>query len=337
VVVVLWAVSEDIREQPGSFLRQYPPHPVKEEKQIKLPDDHFYFAGATGEKIYLANRLTPLYLLEIQNNMSDTSVVKLTIENIEKQRYFRITVTIDSPFFYFLDGAMPYIYRGNIGSWNGRPFMEDSVYFVDAIPISNQSFAVRGTSARTGEHVLGKMKINSTVKLNHELLEKQFDGIFCTDGVLRFNKELSKLIYMYHYRNQYIVTDTNLNLIFRGTTIDTFKTAHITSAKVASQSALKLSSPPLITNKIHGSYKNWLFINSLLPAKNEYLDQFDKASVIDVYDLKTQSYQFSFYAFGQNGEKLTDLLATRDKLYVLFRTSIKSYTLTEKYFPETPL
>lgn len=332
LVAGLVILAEDIRNEPGSFLRQYPPHPAVQLQSINLPNEYYYFAGAANGKIYLANTSTPLYLMEMNSDLYDTSVVHLRIDNIEKQKYFRITVTIDSPYYYLMDGAMPYIYRGNIMDWKGE-LMKASTYFVDAIPISSNTFAIRALSSSSHEHELGKMSMSSgNVRLNYDLLEKQFDGIFDVDGSFTRSRALNRLVYLYYYRNEFIVMDTNLNLVYRGNTIDTFKIAQVKTAKVSSEDVIKLSAPPLTTNQGHAIYRHYLFVHSLLPAKNEYMQYFRNASVIDVYDLNNGSYQFSFYLFEQNGEKVRSIKISDGVLYALFKKSITSYKLSETNF-----
>lgn len=337
LVAGLWALSKDIREQPGSFLRQYPPHPVIGSETIKLPDEHYYFAGATNDKIYLANTVKPFEVLTVNTDMSDTSFVRLDLGITERLKYFRITVKVDSPYYYFMDGAIPYIFRGNIVDWKGESFMKDGTYFIDALPISPESFAISALSTKTNEKALGKLVVNRDVKLNHDVLERQFDGLFDVDGSLSYDKERNKLIYVYFYRNQYMVMDTNLNLDYRGNTIDTFKTAQVKTADVYSNKTIELSAPSVITNKSHAVYREWLFIHSLLPAKNENMDQFNKASTVDVYNLISKSYQFSFYIYDENGEQMRSLTVQNYKLYALYKHSIRRFDLVEKYFSERPL
>ena len=335
LVAGLSALSKDIREQPGSFLRQYPPHPVIASDIIKLPDEHYYFAGATNEKIYLANTLDPFEVLTIHRDISDTTFVRLDLGITDRLKYFRITVRIDSPYFYFMDGAIPYMFRGKISTWKGEVFMKDSTYFIDALPISPGSFAISALSTKTNEKALGKLVVNRNVKLNHDLLERQFDGLFDVDGSLSYEKELNKLVYVYFYRNQYLVIDTVLNLEYRGNTIDTFRTAQIKTADAYSGGSMKLSVPPVITNKSHAVYRQCLFVHSLLPAKNEDMDQFNKASVIDVYDLASQTYQFSFYIYDEDGEKMRNLMVRNNELYALYQSSIRRFDLVRKYFSKS--
>lgn len=335
LVVGLWALSKDIRDEPGSFLRQYPPHPVIGTEIVKLPDEHYYFAGATNAKVYLANTVKPFEVLTIDTDMSDTSLVHLDLGSTERLKYFRITVKIDSPYFYFMDGAIPYMYRGNTNTWEGEHFMKDSTYFIDALPISPGSFAISALSTKTNEKALGKLVVNEDVKLNHDLLERQFDGLFDVDGSLSYDKALNKLVYVYFYRNEYMVMDTNLNLNYRGNTIDTFRIAQVKTADVYSNKIIELSAPPVITNKSHAVYRQWLFIHSLLPAKNENMDQFNKASAVDVYNLNSRTYQFSFYIYDEDGDKLRNIMVHNNTLYALYERSIRSFDLVEKYFTES--
>jgi hypothetical protein len=254
LVVGLWALSKDIREKPGSYLRQYPTHVVEPVKLIRLPAKNYYFAGATAKNIFLANTERPLELLEIKTDFSASTDAHLKIDGFEGSKYIRISLAVDSPYFYVMDGGIPYIYRGSVNNWIGKPFMMDSVKFVDAIPLSPNSFAIRAISTKTKEYVLGKMTItpdSTTVDLNFNLLQRQSNGIFDVNGSFAFNKSMNRLTYVYYYRNQYFVMDTSLNLLGRGNTIDTFKIAQVRAAGVESEKSVRLAAPPLTTNRGH--------------------------------------------------------------------------------------
>lgn len=334
-IALLSGLSRDIRKRPGSFLREYPPHPIVDPEFMRVADNSYYIAGIANDKIYLSSPLSPLYLLEIDQNMTDTSLVKLNIDGIESERYFRITVRIDSPYFYLMDGVIPYIYRGKIGDWTGELFIHDT-YFVDAIPLSARAFAIRALSSRTKEHALGKLTTNPRdIFLNYDLLEKQYDGIFCTDGSISFDRLSGTLTYVYYYRNQFIIMDSSVNLVSRGNTIDTFRTAPIRTTYIGSEGATELSVPPRIINRSHDIYKDWLFINSVLPAKNESMEHFNEASVIDVYDVASQEYKFSFYIFDDEGERMKQFRVVNNRIFVLYDRAIWRYDLNEAYFSES--
>lgn len=337
VVLGLWGLSEDFRDRPGSFLRQYPPHPVIESKRLPLDDDHYYFAGATNNDMYLASWVRPFELLKIASTLSDSTRIRLRIDALAGTRFVSISVAIDSPYFYLMDGAIPYIYRGLIGEWQGTKLMRKDTYFIDAIPIGTNSFAVRALSSKTRGYALGKLNTeeNRPLKLNPNLLEPQFDGVFDVDGVLSYHKESNRLVYSYYYRNQYIVMDTSMHLLYRGNTIDTFKTARIEVTEIPSANSRRLSSPPYTINKTHAIYKNWLFVVSMVPAMNDDMERFRKASVIDVYDLRSRRYQFSFRIYNDNNEKLQHILVVNDTLFALFKNSIMKFDIAVQYFKDT--
>lgn len=338
IVIALFAWSTDIRQQPGNFLRQYPPHPVAETASIRLSDDAYYLAGATAHTVYLAHRFAPLHVLQLTNNLTDTTHRALSLEGIAQQKHFRITVQVDSPYFYFTDGSIPFYYRGTIDSGIGSNVLPDSMYFGDAVPLSAGSFAMRALSRQLQEHVLGKRILSAARPiLKYDLLQKQRDGIFCTDGLLRYNRDLNRLLYVYHYRNQYLVMDTTLMLDYRANTIDTFSVAQVAFDSVSSERSVRLSGPPVTVNKRFATSGKYLFIHSKVAARNESMKQFARGAVIDVYDLLTHTYAFSFYLPDYRGKPLKDFTVADGKLYALFDNAVKRYDLMARSFPPETL
>lgn len=95
---------------------------------------------------------------------------------------------------------------------------------------------------------MGTLNLSDTTKVKYAplLLQKQFDGIFDTDGSFHFNSQLNKIVYVYLYRNQYIVSSPDLTLDYRGNTIDTVSRAQIKLAKLKNNSNMQtFSKPPL--------------------------------------------------------------------------------------------
>ena len=63
-------------------------------------------------------------------------------------------------------------------------------------------------------------------------------AFFGKDGSLNYSSKLSKLVYTYRYRNQYVVMDTCMSLIHRGFTIDSNSIAKIKLSKIDSISSI---------------------------------------------------------------------------------------------------
>lgn len=337
VVLVLYMVADRLNHQHNNFTRLFPPHPVLFEKAVDIKYNSYYVAGATPDNFYLANFTAPLHLLSLNTTSADTQHVRITIKDTSLQKFKSIRVTVDSPFFYIADGIRPALLKGLIGQWHAKRYVYDSAYFTEAVPISPASFIIRSVS-RTNRNFLSKE--TSTLphlQIDTTLLAKQVDGLFCTDGMMHFNHDLNMLVYLYFYRNQFICMDTSLNLRYRGKTIDTVSHAQIKVASIRSDNSITLAAPPLMVNKKSATSGQYLFVNSALQAKNETAEAFNTASVIDVYDLRNGIYQFSFYLFDFNEEKLREFKVAGDKLVALYDHYAVIHRLEPKYFrnPDT--
>lgn len=335
IVLFLFAMSSQMKDRHNSFLRLFPSHLALDGNSFNIKYNSYYIAGGTAHHIYLGNYTSPLNMLILNTALTDSQHVKLNVRGIMDQKFWSARVRVDSPHFYVHDGAVPRIYKGNVRNWQADRFMHDAEYFLDFEPIGQSSFAIKSLSAKTGESVLGKI----TIEMPHYtfipgLLQRQIDGVFCTDGMMHYDKELARLIYLYRYRNQYIVLDTNLNLAYRGNTIDTISKAKIKVATIKTSNSTTLAAPPLMVNKYSAVSKNWLFVNSHLLARNEHPKALDKADVIDVYDLINSKYQFSFYIFNYGGEeKLNEFKVFGNRLFALFDHHIQVYALNPQYLP----
>jgi hypothetical protein len=294
LVVTLYAVSNKIVHEPGSFLRIYQKDAAIKSNEIDLGLNSWYIAGIADNHIYLGNLTQPLDLLITNLSLTDSQHVRITLRDLgSKSVYQKSRIRIASPYFYYADGITPALFRGRIGEWQADRLKFDSAYFDYTEIIGPASVAIRAHNLDL-ENVLGKVQeIDPKVSLAPDLLQKQLEGVFSTDGMLRYNTNLKRLIYTYYYRNEYVVYDTNLTLDYRGHTIDTFSLAQIKTAFVHSTKTHTLVSKK-ITNKESCTSGNYLFISSNLLAKNDFNRTFDLMALIDVYDLRNNTYRFSF-------------------------------------------
>jgi hypothetical protein len=228
---------------------------------------------------------------------------------------------VDSPYFFLSNGIMPNILFGRIESWTAKPIIKNNKsYFAEAIPISANTYALRSFSEKKKGYELGILSKVDTpyFHFKYGILEKQLDGLFCVEGKLHFDKTLGKLVYLYSYRNQYIVMDSNLNIEYRGNTIDTFSRARMKVAHIASKNQNVLASPPTRTNGKSCVSDKYLFVQSHLLSKSEDKERFLKSAVIDVYDLITGSYLQSFYINNHLNYKLSDFKVWNNQVVALF-------------------
>lgn len=336
VVALLFGMSGILKDKRNSFLREFPPHPITEGDTLNLRYNSYYIAGGTPHTLYLGNAKAPLHLLQVNLTTLDTIHVRLNVKGIMDQKFWSVKVQVDSPYYFVTDGAVPALFKGRVDTWKAEQFLGDSIFFRDIIPVTENSFAVKSLSGNHQENILGIIGNHAPYQIfTDKVLEKQLDGVFCTDGMLHYNAKRNELLYLYFYRNQFIVLDTTLQVKYTGCTIDTISRARIKTATVGSghERAFTLTSPPFFVNKRSCVSGNLLFVNSNLLAKNESPNAFDSGDVIDVYALPSGDYAFSFYIYNNHGKRPMRAFNVYDNtLVVLYDHTLQKFDLVKQYF-----
>jgi len=303
----------------GSFIRLFPPHPISEVKaKISLAKDQFQFAGITKNYIYLHKKGNPLKLLQLNFNLSKTDTIILKIPKKYQLNLTRTEIAINDFGVFLTDGTKPILLKGNTGNWKLEAVDLKNNYFNSAEIIDSSHLAITKLLPQKGR-LLGILNTNTlTIRLNPLALEKQVDGIFCTDGYMHYNPDLQKLIYSYYYRNEYVILNNDLRITDKYRTIDTTTTAKIKLSAVKKNNQRSLATPPPIVNRRSISEGRWLYNQSKARAKNESQSHFKSGSVIDVYDLKTGIYTYSFYIPHIQKQALIDYRVKNNQLLVLY-------------------
>jgi hypothetical protein len=333
VIALLFALSEEKIHRNNGFQRRYIPHPIEKIHSIDLAYSSYYFSGIGEGKIYLGNNTAPLLMTIIDSSFKATNKVMVHLDQMELP-YRSVQIKVKPPNFYVADGTVPILFQGKTASWEAKTKMHGNFYFNQWYPIDSTKIAIKSNSSKTGENILGVIELREYVNgyFSDKLLEKQIDGIFDTDGILLYNTDLEKLIYTYSYRNEYIVTDENLKLNFRGKTIDTVSRSKIQILQNESRNQTKLGGGTLLINNSAATEGKYLLISSPRLGKFEPEDMLEEASIIDVYDLTDQSYRFSFYLYTHEKSKARDFRIHKGILYALQGNHLVAYTLKNKKF-----
>lgn len=329
VVLGLFLSSEHIIKKENSFIRRFGQHPIRNEKVFDLGVNSYYFAGIEGDRIYLGNVTAPLVLTTLDTALTAINAVKIQLDNTDHP-FRSIQIRVQSPYFYVYDGSVPVIYRGNLGDSSARTISLDDCYFSQLQVIDSSRFAFRAQSSMTRAQVLGTLNLYSEprVTLKYDLLEKQVDGMFDTDGQLLHDDVAGELLYVYAYRNEILVMDYQLTLLRRLHTIDT-----ITRAKVQVLSLPdgrhQMEAPPLEVNKISAVHRRILFNESDLMGKFESREMWQNASVIDMYRTDEQEYPGSFYISNRGKNRMSRMYVTDTHLFVLCGSEIVRYRFAQ--------
>ncbi|GAA3623412.1 hypothetical protein GCM10022397_06450 [Flavivirga jejuensis] len=332
-IALLFTLSEKGLHRDNSFIRRFPGHPAIKAKALDLTYNSYYIAGADAGQIYLGNFTAPLNLMILDTSLQKKQEIRLALDQDSLLFQF-VQLRVIPPYFFLVDGITPYISRGNTTDWKAHSIMDKPAYFSKVTPIDSASLAIQSVSSRTKENVLGKISLSDTSKVtfSYNLLQRQIDGLFDTDGVLQYNHQLQKLVYTYFYRNQYIVADKDLQLNFFGKTIDTISRAQIKVGTITSKNQQKLAAPALLVNKYSATYGSYLFVNSKLIGRYESIDIWKQASIIDVYNLMDNTYEFSFYVYNIGKDTLKTFRVLNDKFIGLIGNHIVTYQLNRNRF-----
>lgn len=335
LVIMLFITSDYILHKHNNFIRKYIPNTVKLVSSKDLKFNSFYFAGKTTDKLYLGNATAPALITELTSDFALTQSHVVQISDT-LYRFRNIQLRVHPPYFYIWDGTVACLFKGKLNRMKAQLVSDKAYGFTKAEVIDSTKLVIR-TINDSGENVLATLSLkNGKIQtFAPTLLEKQIDGLFDTDGTLQYSEQQQKFVYLYYYRNQFVVTDKNLSILHRGNTIDTTSQAKIKIKYVKSKNQKKFSAPPNMVNRISTVHNNLLFVNSTLPGRFDVEKVWNYSSVIDVYDINSNNYLISFYIKNIEGNKIKDILVTNNHFYALVGTHIVRYSFSKeltKYF-----
>lgn len=302
--------------------------PVRGMNRLDLKHDNFYFAGKIADSIYLGNHASTGHLIRTDTLLTryEPWFVQMDLKNFARDKG-QYKLWIDSPAIFLLNGVAKSVLKGNIETWAVRPLPFVTPYFQEGLPVGKQSMIYRYVSAKTNANSLRKESFNGPRIENDQVLEKQIDGLFCTSGMLLYNTSMKRLIYTYYYRNQILVLDTNLNLFRKIKTIDPIDTAKFKTDEMVSENSKVNTSPALLVNVNAATWKNYVFIQSALMGKGEDDLTFKKSAVIDVYNLDSGTYLYSFYLPNPDKAPVKEFTVFDGDIYTLSEHYLNKYKL----------
>ena len=325
-IIFLSFFSDRLNHRSNGFIRLTPPHVAMPAKIRDISYNSFYLAGGTGTRFFLANRAVPNFIMSLNFRLTDSASQHLSMLSAGGRFAKALRITVDSPHVYLFEGVSPTIVQGTWGD-SLLQRIPGKFYFGLASPLSPVSQVYRAVDNRQHLNILVK-QLKDSITRGDGILEKQVDGVFCTDGVLHSQPDSNRLVYIYNYRNQFICMDTNMRIRYRGRTIDTISHVKFSVGNIPSQRAITMSSPPVFVNEQSCISGNYLFVHSGLHADNEEMSIFKNSSPIDVYSLVDGSYVLSFYLPDYHHKKIRDFSVFGHTLVALYDHYAYTYSLT---------
>jgi uncharacterized membrane protein YphA (DoxX/SURF4 family) len=332
IVALLFVFSEKKMHRNNAFVRRYPHHPIVPKDTLDLSYNSYYFAGRGNNAIYFGNFTAPLHVLSLSATTVDTISLRIDLPKNEiKYKYPRLRI-LDS-LFYLFDGTVPIIHIGNLKKWKVIKTYHPLAYFTFAEPISANSMVIRSVSSLNGNNVLGIIELDSIPKvtMHPDVLTGNLDGYFDRDGQLIYNERLHKIIYVYYYKNKYVSALPDFSNVQLLKTIDTISLPQIDVKELEAAKEIHIGGMSTLVNRLSSSYGNYLFINSDRLGRFESEQILKEASIIDVYNIREKTYQFSFYLYHHNTEKLRSFNVYGNMLYALIGNKLYTFKIKEAF------
>jgi len=325
LVAALYWVSNTTKQSENGFIRLLPSHLLVPGDTKNLQFNSYYIAGLTKDSIYLGNRSNPYIVKSVSYDLKKETVRACNWGDTVKISRASV-ISVDSPYINLNDGVLGR--RMELSFSNKRVDLPlRTAPFTDLINLDKSTMIYRAIISVRGNVIVKQKETFQSAKVDTSLLIKQGEGIFSTDGMLIKSQAKNNLFYFYYYRNQFFCLDTNLAVKYRGKTIDTISHAHITVAPIKSEGKITMSSPPLIVNRAACANNNYIFVNSALTANNEPANVTGYAQIIDVYNIKTGKYKFSFYLPKLGGKKTSDFKVYQNRLVAIYDRYLTIYKL----------
>ncbi len=328
-VLILYAFADKPNDRKNDFNRNQPQIAVLE-NSLQLEYPAYYIAGYANQHIYLGNYTASLHLLAVNPQLSDTQQLTLKLPPGERYAWKLSRIMVNGANLYMAEGNTPALYRGKLDDLKMSRFLPQSCFFnllQNVSPTSFISRSIHRDAQGNKQNMLIKIKTDSPyVNLGRNAITKQVDGIFCTDGTLDYDQQSGKLIYLYHYRNEFITLDTNLNVLYTAHTLDTNTTAKIQVANIAPGDS-KFSAPPTYVNNSARIAGNRIYVLSALLADNEDKQIRQHNDIIDVFSLDNGAYLHTLYIPLKGKERITDFMVKGNQLFALHDRTLNTYAI----------
>jgi len=326
IIIVLNSYSYKKNHKENDFIRLFPPHKVTPLKSTDLQLNSYYIAGILENTIYLGNITAPALLTKINLGLDSFTRTVLKFPSFVKSIGNGSRLILKSGNLFLMDGRSPFIFSCDLRTYH-LTLISDKTPFSKAIPVSASSFVSRIYDDTLQQDIL--VKGNDKLKRTSRFVPaKQKDGIFSVDGILASDESGKNIFYTFYYRNSFYRLDSDLHQIYRANTIDTNFLAKIELGKLGKENNITFSSPPVFVNKICFVSDKYVYIHSSLKANNEDQSRFDEVSVIDVYNIESGKYRYSFYLENKNGQRISDFSVSGNTLVAITDRFLFVYSLS---------
>lgn len=321
-------VSSSVRH----FIRYFPHHPIRFEKQLDLKFNSYYLAGFDSHYVYLGNVTAPLLVTKIDLKTFEKSEIQLQIPS-SQLKFKSLRLIVQDSLYYFYDGTTPIVYKGKTNNWKAEEWLNNVAYFTHLVPVDSVTVGIKAISSVTHSNVLGLItqKDSIQVTLFDSIFEKHEDKLFASDGKFVFEPTRSQFIYSYYYRSVFLVLSSSLKQHTLYPTIDRSleSTPKVISMKKGAKNVLLQK--PLTINKNLATNTNYIILQSGVKGNYEPRESWKNSSIMDVYSFVDGAYSFSFYLPNQASHELDSFKISKNQLFTIHSNYLTIYQLKQPF------
>lgn len=285
-----------------------------------------------GNRLIIHSRIAQRLLMQIDLGTLDTASTIIPDPGLEAIRFQNPRVLMSDHNIFIADARARTLLT--LPDTADATFSKNEIPTYSLImPTSDTTFVLRTYSALAEQDILTWIDVKSGErKDNDSALQKQIDGIFCVDGNILFNRSLQRIVYVYYYRNEFIVSDARLKTVRRGRTIDQTDSAliQVDTFENSGQVTTTFKSPPHFVNVKNATDGDYLYVLSNVKAINQERAAFESTYTIDQYSLITMTYNGSFILLPPKDRhelKNFDFAVSGDKLIAIFDDNLVVYRI----------
>lgn len=321
--------SEGFARKKNGFTRDFGSYTVVRLKTLAV-NKNFRFAGVDSGYVYLHDA-DPYSIYSIGYGLADLKRrhMDYLVDNEQKlNTAFDMSVKFPDVCIYAFNLASLIKYNLTTNQYSVSRLHRN---YTRSVRISASSLVVKEFDSLFKNRVFRKENLNSgSVVEEQSISDKLNDGGMPGDGILLYAAKSGMVIYTHFYRNLVLSMDTNLNILQRFSTIDTFRSYQVLAEVrkgTQNRQIYNFSTPPHFVNYKSRIWDSVLCVCSAVKADNESEREFANNAVIDIYKISNGSYVGSFYIPDEKGSKMKDFIIYKDVLVASYKSSLAVYHL----------
>jgi hypothetical protein len=333
VGVLAWKTSAEANRLNG-FKRKVEQIKIKRVNAFARDENIGRIVGANANALYFQTKIPGNFFI-LDPQLKNPRYMSINIP-VNSETATAFSSTVDSPSIKVYLGNMHGVIYGNMIDKKFQFLDFGTSGYTRSVSISDHSFIVRAfdkKNEKLDQIFIRSSPVERKILRENNILERKGDGGIPTDGMLHYDPTTHLITYVFFYHNGFLTLDTNLNLVYKGNTIDTLKSFQ-TKARgyaVGGEAEFTNYTPSKIVNSTNLVYDGYLYNHSMLKGDNEKMSDFKDNSAIDVYDLKNGSYQGSFYIPAYEDQRMEDFRIYRNTITVLYKNYVVNYELHDGF------